>query len=320
MKWLLVFVILLFSLPTFAQADVVVINSKGKIWYQNTAQSAKKSLVPGQKIKAIGALLLDPGSQITLLSKGKTYRLSESGKHDLDLLIPSESENKMGFGSRFWSFLTDGLINSDNQKSLDQYHKQHMSVAGGVKGFTGAERALNSLLPTYGKLVPGIIDFQWTAIEKGNVIYQFDITEVAGNTLIYRALYQTATVQVDLRRLALRDQQNYHWQVRVLDKKTKSQIDSIPPSEAFAFQFVLDPAPPIATALDEVDGYEEANEFDQSWMEAIAMEQEGFPYMAYRRYLKLKLANPNDLLIKKLFASFLVRQDQMSAASELLTQ
>jgi hypothetical protein len=319
MKWFSLLMTLLFSPCLFAQADVVVISSKGKIWHQTNTSDSKNNLFPGQKIKATGSVLLDDDSQVTLLSSGKTYRLFNSGKHDLALLIPSQPENKMGFASRFWSFLTDGLINSDNQKSLDQYHKQHMSVAGGVKGFAGAGEALNSILPTYGKLVPGIIEFQWNPVKSETVIYQFDLTDVASNTLIYRALYRPSLVELDLRPLALNDQNQYIWRIRALDKNTNLSIDSIDVSEAFDFQFVLDPDPIIAAALENVEGYNEADEISRSWMEAIAMEQEGFLYMAYRRYLKLRLIHPDDLLIKKLFAGFLVRQNQLDAARDILS-
>ncbi len=320
MKWYFLFFSVLLSTVIFAQADVVVISSKGKVWYQKSNTDAKKTLIPGQKIKALGALSLDDNSQVTLLSSGKTYQLYESGTHQLNKVIPAESQKKMGFGSRFWSFLTDGLINSDNKHTLDEYHKQHMSVAGGVKGFAGPDLALSPLLPTYGKLGPGVIEFQWTPIEQKEIIYQFDIVKTSGKKLIYRALYKPSLVKVDLRPLVLSDEENYQWIVKALDRKTMTVIDSIMPAAPVEFQYILNTDMAIAESLEYVEGYEEGDEYTRSWMEAVAMEQEGFPYLAYRRFLKLRIMHPEDLLIKKLFAAFLVRHNQLDAAQEMLEQ
>lgn len=320
MKWFYLIFSILLNTVAFAQADVVVISSKGKVWYQKSTKETKKAIIPGQKFKALGAVSLDHNSQVTLLCSGKTYQLLESGTHQLNKVIPTESGKKMGFGSRFWSFLTDGLINSDNKHSLDEYHKQQMTVAGGVKGFAGPDVALSPLLPTYGKLGPGIIEFQWTPVKQENIIYQFDIIRTAGKKLIYRALYKPSLVKVDLRPLVLSNEAAYQWKVKVLDEKSLSVIDSIMPADPVSFQYLLNADTLINESLEYVEGYEDADEFTRSWMEAVAMEQEGFPYLAYRRFLKLRILHPEDLLLKKLFAAFLVRHNQLDAAQEMLEQ
>ncbi len=87
-------------------------------------------------------------------------------------------------------------------------------------------------------------------------------------------------------------------------------------SDLKTFEYFLNADEIIIQKAEKISDYKEADDLEKQWMEAIIMEQENFVYDAYNRYIALRSQHPENLLIKKLFAAFLVRQGLTREAIE----
>ncbi len=311
------------SLVIAQENPVMVISSKGKIVYFPPPPATPINLLPGMKIDAEGLVRLEEGTQIRLLNHGHTFHFKEKGDFDLGLLIAKKKNKTIGFATKFWGFINEGLINADSVKSLDEYHQEFMSSIGAVRGFATSNSAIQANYLTSENIGPSEATFRWSGTLPEDAVYQFSIYHTDTEQMVYHALCKKPFVQIDFKNIFFFPGSTYYWQVRVLSHK-ESEDSNIQPylpeikSEKVNFQFIENTKKIVSKKISRIEGYAEADEKTQQWMEAIILEQEHFYYDAFIIYENLYKKNPDDLLIKKLFSTFLIRQNLPDESQKIL--
>ena len=75
-------------------------------------------------------------AKVNLLYNGKRTEIAKLGKYTLKSFPGNDNKSESkSFASRFWDFISDGLSQSEDDESLNNYNKQLLAVSGGVQGF-----------------------------------------------------------------------------------------------------------------------------------------------------------------------------------------
>ena len=309
---LAVFIFLFTNVSTKAQeAAIIVLNVKGHIEYMKDQSGAKERLLPGKKISSAGALNLKGESKVSLLHNGKHIQLDQAGAYDLKTLIDKNDKGlSMSFAGRFWDFVNEGLSQSDNSDELNGYNEKLLAVTGGVSGYAiDDEMSLQTIMPSTGNIGAQIVTFNWHSSKNKPASYQFKIYHVDADELVFKAITRDTSITLDFSQLAYQSETSYEWNVEAEDAEKE-----LMKSELKTFEYYPKAEELFAQKTKKLPDYKNADDFEKKWMEAIVMEQENFNFDAYIRYKNLSIQNPENLLIKKLFASFLVRQGLTQAA------
>ena len=303
----------------FAQAQesaIIVLSIKGQIEYMKDQSSEMQRLLPGMKISPSGAIKLADASKVSLLHHGKYIQLDEAGAYDLNTLIKKNDKAlSMNFAGRFWNFVSDGLSHSDDKEDLNEYNEKLLSVAGGVQGFALDEPALKTIMPAGGKIGTDIVTFNWKRSKNPSVFYHFKIQHVDDEALVFKAVLRDTSITLDFGQLVFHPEEMYEWWV---EEEIVGQENEMKSSDLRLFEYNPNGNKIYSKEAAQINEYKKADDFDKKWMEAIVMEQEDFVYDAYDRYSNLLLQNPDNLLIKKLFAAFLTRQGLTQEGEKLL--
>jgi hypothetical protein len=308
---LVVLLSLNFSLAAQENA-LIVLRTQGNIDYFPESTTTPVKLLPGMKIKPTGYIYLGENAQINLLDKGITHKLTEKGRHDLPKLTAPKAK-QMGFASKFWGFISEGLTNADDKNSLLEYYQQYMAVAGGVRGYVDSQTGIQAIMPYAGKVGPGTVVFNWHAAQEKEVIYHFTIHESNSSELIFKAICRDSFILLDFNKLVFEEGVPYYWQTKAVTRNSalsaeKDTSSTILETEKISFSYFQNVEELLASKTQNFEEYKSSDPLDRQWMEAIIMENETLFYDAYRRYTELQEAYPDNLLIKKLFAAFLTRQ------------
>ncbi len=312
-------VFMLFGFSSKAQnSSILVLNVKGQVDYLKDQSSTKERLLPGMKISGSGALELKEEARVNLLYNGKRIQLDKQGAYDIKTLIEKNDKAlSMSFAGRFWDFVNDGLSHSDDTESLNKYEERLLAVTGGVQGFAMGESRAQTIMPATGYIGANIVTFNWHSIKTPAVFYQFKIYLVEQEELVFQAITRDTSLTLDFSQLVFHPNNSYEWQIETESQnKSEAGENEVEKSDFRTFEYMPNIDELIAEKTAKIEEYADADAFEKKWMEAIVMEQEGFIYDAYNRYNDLRLQSPENLLVKKLFASFLVRQGLTQQALE----
>ena len=306
-------------LPLLSQDNsLIALSVEGEVLH--FGKHAKKVLVkPGMSLEPGGKINLKENSVISLLVGQETVNIDQPGDHELQPYFKKyTSANKFGFSQSFWQLVSDGLQSSENEKSLKAYARQFEPEQ--ALGF-GAKKYDVSLETSFGGKAGGEdIRFKWKSYSQDKPIYHFSIRHTASDQLIFKALtYDTAFV-VNFENLAFKKGETYDWEIEVENDQKDADGFFITKSPKIQFDYEPNSLSQVQERLNRIDKFQNADQLKKEWMEAVALEEKGFYYQAYKRYQKLRKEHPDNLLIKKLYAAFLARRGFLSEANQALRE
>lgn len=314
-------IILTFLLPLAAGSQLLAQNSsifvlrvQGKVDYYATRDAKAVRLTSSQKLGVRGAIHLHAGASAKLQYGENTYDLDEAGAYDLPTLISQQSTSKsLGFASRFWSFVSEGIRNTDDKQKLEKYHRQYLSrVGGGIEGFGQFESILTNQL-AYGRIGDSTLTLIWRSTGIDSTYDFYLLREFDGAAVLALSISDTSlTVPLD----SLTVGEYYRWQIR----QEAADPDTLLMTQSFAFSYEPDRQRKSLKELPMVKDYREALPLEQRLMEAQVMEKQNFLYYTERLYQELLNAHPEDEMVQRLFAAFLARKGQVDRAEQILEQ
>lgn len=304
MKALFSCFLLLAQLVVYGQSSQFrVISCTGDVTHK-MASSEDRKIVPGASIKPQGSLILGDNSSIKIICSDKPQVLSEAGEYDLSQLYDDGTSKSMSFTGKFWNFIMDGLKKSDSEDDLLEYHKEYMSVTGGVKGYSPAESALNFISPLSGNLESSIVELKWND-PKNSGIYNITVRVEEGDKQVLTVNLKRPVYTIDLSKYGVSEGQQVFLSV----------------SHELAYQnelsLIYKPInqKKIDRKLSSLIDYEKGSDKEKAWMQATIYEMEGYNTKASNMYEDLVKLYPEDGYIQKLNHLFLVRTNQMKKLS-----
>lgn len=292
---------------------VLYTNSVRGITYSEEGGNDRR-VFAGLKLPLEGQLRLTRGTEVRLLYQNKTLTLEGPGLHTMaQLRAHAQTEPSTGFLTRFWSFVSNSIKDTESAEQVEKYHRRYLTNArAGVSGFTARSHAISAPLYLTQALDHAQLAFKWDSVAHPNG-YHFTITKETATVPVFSATTSEAQLSVDLSELLLQPSAIYIWQVSAL------QADSTRlESPMLYFSYEPDAGEHVAELMEDED-YQRLTSQEQQLYLLYRLEEDGLRHRAYRRYQQLSKAdNPNVALYQKLFASFLARMDALEEAKSLI--
>lgn len=310
----LVICFLVLALQLSAQQTVTVIS--GQVFYFPELASKPILKTPGTQFDLKGKLRCKNNESAKLVYNGHYFWITGSKlRYVQDVVNAAVKTNELSFTGRFFNFLTESVKEGENPENVKKYHRKYMKTSGGISGFgrkddeieTKKSDEIEALWLTCGILLPANVIFKWRNTP-GQGPYSFKLLSADGNAVAHLILRDTA-VTLDLDQLALNLDENYTW--------TVTRNDTLK-SAAIPFKLWT-----TSTVEGEIDlsnkaAYKAASPMEQQLMLAFLLEEECCYYAANSTYVKLLDADPENQLIRKMYATFLARMDMLPEASAIL--
>jgi hypothetical protein len=215
----------------------------------------------------------------------------------------------MGFTGRFWSFITESVQESESTEKLQKHHRRYMSkTSASIKGYAQQEHTIATSFMTMGKLPAATVTFKWRHTP-GTTPYTFRLTTDTGDP-VAQLLTRDTVLTLDLEQLALDFQSEYQW--TVVRENGKESSAPVP------FELVANTEEKARKSLSLQNDYKSADNTEQRLMIAYYLEQENSFYSANEVYEQLLGSQPDNVLLRRLYASFLARMDMLPEGMDLL--
>lgn len=298
----------LLSIHLLAQERAYVLHVSGQVEYYAQQGAKPVSLSPGMELDMKGKIRCKGSGTAKLLSNGRTTVVSGSKMRDLqDVAGTKAGESSTGFTGRFLDFVEESVQESDSEEQLKKHHRQNMNKAsGGVKGYANKAYAITPLLFASGKLPLSNVTFQWRSVA-GDDPYTFSLY-VPGGKPVAQLLVLDTVATLDLKQLALNPDEEYEWSItRGSAAKSAAVTVEIAPQSMEAAQ----------NSISRLAYYTSASPLEQQIMLAYAYEENNGYYAAHQVYAALFAAEPENQLLRRLYATFLARMDMLPEAIRL---
>lgn len=306
-------IITFFSLFLFvglqAQNEVIVLHVSGLAQYYPHYGAKPVNLYPGQELEVKGKLRCKGAGSVKLLYEGTPIIVSGSKMRDMEEIVRTATQtSQLSFTGRFFSFLNESVKEGVTDEKLKKHHRRYMSKSsGGVKGWAKPEYTIKALLLTTGKLPSAHVIFKWRNTP-GEGPYTFSLLSQQNKTIAQLMVRDTA-ITLDLEQLALNLDEEYSWSVTRGEKAT---------SAAIPFEICPSSVVERLTDLSHEASYQSADPTERQLMLAYRLEEERCFYTANNTYNQLLQADPNNVLLHRMYATFLARMDMLPEASTLL--
>lgn len=305
--------LLFFSTLLLGQDKVTVLTVTGHVNYFSGASNIGKRVLPGQLLPAIGFLRCEEGATAMLVFEGQRHPMKSKQELDLKKLQKQKKKgNRLGYLGRFLNFIGSSVNNTEDNDKLEKHHERYMTSVGGVRGFAQSEASIKTFGYLSGPMGGGMITFRWQ--HDGNVpSYQFTIRKEGQPETILVANVRANEMSIDLDQLSLVPGEVYHWQVRAQTQAGQelSTVEVPFSLEAEALAELL-----TGSRLQKMKNAVEVGEEELVVLQQLS--EKGFKQAAYNKYESMLQQDASNLLIKRLFASFLAENDDLERAKELL--
>ena len=313
MKALIFYFLLLTTIQASTQSNLTVTYTRGNVYYYASEANTAKSIYPGLSLPSSGRIRCDKGAKVKLLCKGKVFELTDNKMHFLDEIAKEAGSSKrISFLGRFWGFLSGSMDNTQDEQHLELHHKQSMeNLNAGIKGYASREFAIQADLFFEGGLSATDVAFIWQS--EADLNYCFRMTRQADDGVVLVVWTKANVLRLNLGDLALVDGEDYEWQII-----TNESDASAPHSRKMQFAFQPGAASRALSKVTGLKAYQAASHVEQQLMEIYALENNEFYYDVNSRYQKLAADKPENILVKRAYASFLASVNKMEAAKALL--
>lgn len=305
--------LLLIGTLLMGQEKVTVLTVTGHVNYFSGASNIGKRVLPGQLLPTIGFLRCEEGATAMLVFEGQRHPIKSKEEFDLKKL-PNQKKrgSRMGYLGRFLNFIGSSVNNTEDNDKLEKHHERYMTSVGGVRGFAQNEAAIKTFGYLSGPIGGGMVNFKWNY--DGQVpFYQFEIRKEGEKELLFMAKVRANKLSIDLDELSIAEGEVYHWKVSAETKGgTVVSTVEVPFSlEGEALSKLL-----TGSRLQKMQNAVEEGEKELVVLQQL--QQQGFKHAAYARYELMLQQDANNLLIKRLFASFLAENSDLARAKALI--
>ncbi len=290
-----------FSIPELnaQEAQFRIISCRGDVKVR-LPDAKELKIYPGDKLQPEGVLLVGQNGYLKLICRDKPHYFDEEGEFKLSELYTSSMQQSMSFTGKFWSFIMEGLKNSDSKEDLVSYHKNYMSVSGGVKGYSNGNDKIRIISPLAGKLSNEGYKVEWSS-NNGNP-YTISVEDAKTREEIFQV--QTSNSKYSINKGDIDWQEGSSYFLKVSDS------DGNQAEISFKFQSIQESK--IQAKLESLIDYKDSGDLEKKWMRAVVLEMQDYRHEAELTYQGLLSDFPEDKLVKKMYNSFLARTDQLS--------
>ncbi len=273
----------------------------------------KQPVFSGTNLPAKGQLLLKEGTWVNVLFEGQKKRLTGPQVFNLPALAQKiKSENKSSFFSRFWVFLSNAVSRTNTNSNLEEYHQEFMNARAAVEGFGARKYEIGT--PFYLSEVIGVdqLAFKWDSIATLKGTYTFSI-QSREEVPILKATTLNNQLTLDLSELHLNQGEVYEWKVTAIKPDSTYAY-----SASMPFSYEPETVDAFIAKVKRHDNYQDFEDQEQQLFVLHELGRQSFRYDAYHYYTELLRENPDNLLIKKLFAAFLAENNALEEAKSVL--
>lgn len=300
-------------LQTFlhAQTDVLVLHVNGQVQYYAQTGAKPVPLYSGMYLGMTGKVRCKGTATAKMVYNGKAFLVSGTKMRDVQDIVKSAGKaSQMSFTGRFFDFVTESVKDGDNPENVKKHHRKYMGkTRGGIKGFAGY--TITPLLFTTGQLPPAKVMFNWRPPISGEGPYTFKLNVENNDTIktIAQLLVKDTVITLDLERLALNLEKEYTWSV------SRGAFDRSPP-----IPFKICPASVVEqqTGLSHEPAFLSAEHIEQQLMLAYCLEEGSWYYVANNTYKQLLDTYPNNVLLHRMYTTFLARMELLPEANTML--
>lgn len=292
-----------------AQTDVLVLHVNGQVLYYAQTGAKPVPLYSGMHLGLTGRVRCKGTATAKMVYNGKAFLVSGTKMRDVQDIVKSAGKaSQMSFTGRFFDFVTESVKEGDNPENVKKHHRKYMGkTRGGIKGFGKPDYTITPLLFTTGKLPPARVMFNWRRAS-GEGPYTFNLLS-ATNKTIAQVLVQDTVLTLDLEQLALNLDEEYIWSVtRASNAKSAPVPFELCPSSVVERQ----------TDLSHEPAFLSAEHTERQLMVAYRLEEERCYYTANNTYKQLLNADPNNVLLQRMYTTFLARMDMLPEANAML--
>lgn len=294
-----------------AQKEVIVLHVTGKALYFSQYGVKPVYLYPGMVLDLKGKVNCRGAGSAKLLYNGNTFLLSGTKNRDVqDVVKAAGAASQMSFTGRFFNFLTESVKEGDSNEKLEKHHRHYMNkTSGGIKGWAKQDYTLVPLLLTSGKLPSANVMFKWRN-STGDGPYTFTLYSAA-NKPIAQIMVRDTFITLDLDQLAISLDEEYTWEVA---RGANAKSPAIPFSVCAASNMDKQ------SELVHEKSFQAADATEQQLMQAYSLEEERCFYNANGIYHQLLANDPDNVLILRMYATFLARMDMVPEATSLISK
>lgn len=292
-----------------AQGDVIVLRVSGQAFYYPQYGSKPISMYPGLALEKTGKVHCKGQGSAKLLYKGTTILVTGTKMRDVQELVKaSASASQMSFTGRFFNFVTESVKEGESQEKLKKHHGRYMSkTSGGIEGFAKDSLAIVPLAIATGTLPATTVIFKWRSAP-GEGPYNFRLLEPEGRQ-VAQLFVRDTFVTLDLNELALVIFAEYKWNVTRGDS---AKSVSVP------FKICPDKAKEVQSEISKDPYFQSADPEEQQLMLAISLEEEECFYSANNTYAHLLATDPDNVLLRRMYTTFLARRNMLPEANALI--
>ena len=328
MKGLNLISLTLFSCLSFAlfgqeSQSFIVMDVAGLVNCVEYPGADQCDLVIGQTLGMEAVVSMTSGSTVRLLYGGQSISLKEAGNYPLKSLVTKRPEKSTTFFKRFFNYVYEGIVNTSGPKQIEKYHELYLTQSsGGIKGFAGADYGISVTQPVMGNIIPSPLQFEWFSAGD-SILYDFQILDYQTDGLIFKALLRDTSAVVHLEQLAIEPGRKYYWMVqqkRLGETTIDFSLADDPYMRSPKVEFVVSgqEVSALTRTVETSEEYREAEGSDQLLMRAHALEEAGYPSMANEVLRNAMSIEPSNLLLRRVYAAFLIRQGLWDAAQLFL--
>ena len=298
---------LFLSFGLSAQNEITVLSGQVLYYAQTGANPVLKN--PGTQFELKGKLRCKGTGSAKLVYKGYYFWVKGTKMRNVqDVVNGAVKNSEMSFSGRFFNFLTESVKEGENPETVKKHHRKYMNKSsGGIKGYTNREYAIPVLLLTSGKLPAANVIFKWRNTA-GSGPYTFQLFG-SGGKQVAQVLVRDTFLTLDLDQLSMDIFAEYEWKVT---RGEGVRSASIP------IEICPDKSKELYAEISQEEDFKSADPTEQQLMLAYSLEEERCFYAANKTYEHLLSMDPSNLLLRKMYATFLARMDMLPEANAIL--
>lgn len=315
-KWLFLILLTCCMTRLTAQQDLFVVldvSSSNGLTYSQEGGNERR-VFAGTTVKAPGRLRLLQGVSAVIVFEDTRTTLKGPAMYDLEQLgADIRSQNSSTFLSRFWSFISNAIKDTDTPQQVEQSHRRYLTNArAGVSGFGSPSYSIEAPLYLTGLLTHPEVTFRWDSVAHPSG-YRFELRKEGAAEPILAATLSDEQFTTDLRQLRFEGNAPAYWQVSALQTDS-SWLQSAP------FPILYDEAAlqNFDTQLEADGDFQSLSELVQPIYRLYELEEAGLLQAAYCTYATQLQSDAPSAVDRQLFISFLLRMNALEEAQTLM--
>ena len=315
-KWLFLILLTCGVAGLTAQQDLFIVldvSSGNGLTYSQEGGNERR-VFAGTTVKAPGRLRLLQGVVATVVFEDTRTTLTGPAMYDLEQLgADIRSQNSSTFLSRFWSFISNAIKDTDTPQQVEQSHRRYLTNArAGVSGFGSPSYGIEAPGYLTGLLTHPEVTFRWDSVAHPSG-YHFELRQEGAARPILAATLSDEQLTTDLRQLRFEGKTPAYWQVSAL------QADSSWLKTARIPVYFDQEALQIFDAqLEADDDFQSLSEAIQPIYRLYELEEAGLLQAAYHTYAAQLQSDTASAVDRQLFISFLLRMNALEEAQTLI--